>query len=166
MRGRSADGSDGHAAMLQLSECIERMREAAARDGNMQHDALVKVTKHAALVAVCIPRVFFFVFVFTFAPHATTQRYREIHFDYNSEFKTTTTSIQRKRETAELFASSRYWASCVTVLSVFLDAANRMRAFGCRTGRDAEDDDSDMARLLRERSSLAASMRSIQDVVG
>ncbi len=67
------------------------------------------------------------------------RRYSEIHFDYRSEYKNTSLTIQRKKESLELFKSSKLSRS------------------------DAED--SAVSRLLRERNSIAASMRSINDMI-
>jgi hypothetical protein len=67
------------------------------------------------------------------------KRYHEIHFDYNTEFKNTSATVQRKRESMELFQSS-----------------NNLHK---------DDQDSSVAKLLRERSSIAASMKSINDVI-
>ncbi|CAM9333381.1 unnamed protein product [Scytosiphon promiscuus] len=41
------------------------------------------------------------------ADSAMLQRYREILFDFSTEFKKTSAALQRKRETTELFKSSR-----------------------------------------------------------
>jgi Golgi SNAP receptor complex protein 1 len=67
------------------------------------------------------------------------KRYHEIHFDYSTEFKSTSSTVQRKRESMELFHSSK--------------------------NLHQDDQDSSVAKLLRERSSIAASMRSINDVI-
>ena len=68
------------------------------------------------------------------------KRYHEIHFDYSAEFRNTSTAVNRKRESMELFASSKKVAS------------------------DGKEDSS-VAKLLKERSSIAASMKSINDVI-
>ena len=68
------------------------------------------------------------------------KRYQEIHFDYNSEFKNTSSTVQRKRESLELFQSSKNLHT--------------------NTGQD-----SSVAKLLRERNSIAQSMRSINEVI-
>lgn len=70
---------------------------------------------------------------------ALIKRYQEIHFDYSTEFKNTSTSVTRKRESMELFQSSK-----------------KMHA---------EEHDSSVAKLLRERSSIAASLRSVNDII-
>jgi hypothetical protein len=67
------------------------------------------------------------------------RRYHEIHFDYSTEFKNTSTTVHRKRESMDLFASSK-------------------------KSRGSEGDSS-IDKLLRERSSIAASMRSINEVI-
>ena len=68
------------------------------------------------------------------------KRYHEIHFDYSAEFRNTSTAVNRKRESMELFASTKKVAS---------------------EGKE----DSSVAKLLKERSSIAASMKSINDVI-
>jgi len=67
------------------------------------------------------------------------KRFHEIHFDYTTEFKNISAAIQRKKQSMELFKSSK--------------------------NSQGEEQDSSMARLLRERSSIAASMKSINDVI-
>ena len=67
------------------------------------------------------------------------KRYHEIHFDYSTEFKNTSATVNRKRESMELFHSSK---------NLHMD-----------------EQDSSVAKLLRERSSIAASMKSINDVI-
>ena len=67
------------------------------------------------------------------------KRYHEIHFDYSTEFKNTSATVNRKRESMELFHSSK-----------------NLRI---------DEQDSSVAKLLRERSSIAASMKSINDVI-
>eukprot|EP00602_Paraphysomonas_sp_CaronLab_P000515 CAMPEP_0185019638 /NCGR_PEP_ID=MMETSP1103-20130426/2256_1 /TAXON_ID=36769 /ORGANISM="Paraphysomonas bandaiensis, Strain Caron Lab Isolate" /LENGTH=223 /DNA_ID=CAMNT_0027550065 /DNA_START=38 /DNA_END=706 /DNA_ORIENTATION=- len=67
------------------------------------------------------------------------KRYQEIHFDYSAEFKATLTAVNRKRESMELFQSSKKL--------------------------HAEQHDSSVAKLLRERSSIAASLKSVNDII-
>lgn len=67
------------------------------------------------------------------------KRYYEIHFDYSTEFKNTSATVQRKRESMELMHSSQ--------------------------NRNKEDQDSSVAKLLREKGGIAASMKSINDVI-
>jgi hypothetical protein len=67
------------------------------------------------------------------------KRYQEIHFDYSSEFKNTSSTVQRKRESMELFQSSK--------------------------NLHVDEQDSSVAKLLRERSSIAQSMKSINEVI-
>lgn len=67
------------------------------------------------------------------------KRYNEIHFDYSTEFKNTSSTVQRKRESMELFQTSK--------------------------NLHQNEKDSSIAKLLRERSSIAASMKSINDVL-
>ena len=69
------------------------------------------------------------------------KRYHEIHFDYSTEFKNTSSTVQRKRESVELFMNSSSWKD------------------------NGGEQDSSMAKLLRERNSIAASMKSINDVI-
>lgn len=67
------------------------------------------------------------------------KRYHEIHFDYGTEFKNTSATVQRKRESMELMQSSQSLRN--------------------------EHPDSSVAKLLREKLSIAASMRSINEVI-
>ena len=59
------------------------------------------------------------------------KRYHEIHFDYNTEFKNTSATVQRKRESMELFQSSN--------------------------SLHKSEQDSSVAKLLRERSRYVCS---------
>lgn len=77
--------------------------------------------------------------ILTNQQEAWIKRYYEIHFDYSSEFRNTSASIQRKRESMELMNSSRKLSS--------------------------EEKDSSMSKLLKEKMSIAASMRSINEVL-
>jgi hypothetical protein len=113
--------------LSQLSECIDAMRHCNQSSSHTlahNQDILIK-------------------------------RYQEIHFDYSSEFKTTSVrdytsffpshshfpqaAVTRKRESMELFQSSK-----------------KMHA---------EEHDSSVAKLLRERSSIAASLKSVNDLI-
>lgn len=67
------------------------------------------------------------------------KRYYEIHFDYSTEFKNTSATVQRKRESMELMHSSQ--------------------------SLHKGDQDSSVAKLLREKVGIAASMKSINDVI-
>ena len=67
------------------------------------------------------------------------KRYHEIHFDYNAEFRNTSMAVTRKRESMELFKSSKKGNS--------------------------NEQDSSVQKLLKERNSIAASMKSINDVI-
>jgi len=67
------------------------------------------------------------------------KRYHEIHFDYSTEFKNTSSTVNRKRESMELFQTSK--------------------------SLHGDDKDSSVSKILRERSTIAASMRSINDVI-
>lgn len=68
------------------------------------------------------------------------KRYHEIHFDYNAEFRNTSTAVSRKRESMNLFKGSN------------------------KRGSEKEQDHA-VQKLLKERNSIAASMRSINDVI-
>mmetsp|Transcript_14734 Transcript_14734/g.24432 ORF Transcript_14734/g.24432 Transcript_14734/m.24432 type:complete len:235 (+) Transcript_14734:74-778(+) len=68
------------------------------------------------------------------------KRYYEIHFDYSTEFKNTSATVQRKRESMELMQSSSRAAH-------------------------GDGQDSSISKLLREKTSIAASMKSINDVI-
>lgn len=90
------------------------------------------------------------------------KRYYEIHFDYSTEFKNTSVcgflavlsgqlrpvlttltlqaTVQRKRDSMELMQSSR-------------------------NSRKDDGQDSSVAKLLREKTTIAASMKSINDVI-
>jgi Golgi SNAP receptor complex protein 1 len=70
---------------------------------------------------------------------ALVKRYHEIHYDYSTEFRNTVAAVNRKRESMELFHTSK-----------------KMHA---------GEEDSSMAKLLRERSGIAASMKSIHDII-
>lgn len=67
------------------------------------------------------------------------KRYHEIHFDYSNEFKKTSATVHRKRESMELFQSSKKMHN--------------------------DEQDSSTAKLLRERSGIVASMKSLQEVM-
>lgn len=69
------------------------------------------------------------------------QRYREILFDYSQEFRKATSTMQRKRESAELFAGVRD-----------------------RAQNDGSDDPA-TEQLLRERNAISNSLRSVSDVL-
>jgi hypothetical protein len=76
------------------------------------------------------------------------KRYQEIHFDYSTEFKKTSTTVTRKRESMDLFA-------------------NTNKLSNSRNGGNGSSQDKDSAtdKLLRERNSIASSMRSINEVI-
>jgi len=95
--------------LAELSTCINSMRTAAQECSSGAHEDVL------------------------------VRRYHEIHFDYSTEFKNTSASVHRKRESMDLFASSKKL--------------------------QGNDGDSSVDKLLRERSSIAASMRSINDVI-
>lgn len=68
------------------------------------------------------------------------KRYHEIHFDYNAEFRNTSTAVNRKRESMNLFKGSN------------------------KRGSEKEQDHA-VQKLMKERNSIAASMKSINDVI-
>lgn len=70
---------------------------------------------------------------------AWIRRYYEIHFDYSTEFKNTSATVQRKRESIELMQSSKFAKSA--------------------------DKDSSVTKLLKEKLSIANSMRDINEVI-
>ncbi|CAM9165546.1 unnamed protein product [Heterosigma akashiwo] len=78
------------------------------------------------------------------ANSALLQRYREILFDYTTEFKNTSVAIQRKRESQELFRS--------------------MHGGGGSGGGAARDPA--MEHLLRERNAIGGAMRASNSVIG
>lgn len=103
-------GSDIESDLNELAECINSMRECNSSTPNPAHHQDVLI-----------------------------KRYQEIHFDYNAEFKNTSAAVHRKRESMELFQSSK-----------------KMHE---------SQEDSSVAKLLRERNTIAASMKSINDVI-
>ena len=98
---------------LQLAECINQMRSTS------NSGAMSSPGGHHQEVLI--------------------KRYHEIHFDYSTEFRNTSSTVNRKRESMELFQSSK--------------------------NLHGEEMDSSMAKILRERSTIAASMKSINDVI-
>ncbi|CAM9455922.1 unnamed protein product [Ectocarpus sp. 13 AM-2016] len=77
------------------------------------------------------------------ADSAMLQRYREILFDFSTEFKKTSAALQRKRDTTELFKSSR-----------------ADRGGGDGTG------DFEQEHLLREQNAIHNSLQSATGVLG
>jgi Golgi SNAP receptor complex protein 1 len=71
---------------------------------------------------------------------ALLQRYREILFDFKTEFKKTQGAIGRKRESAELMAK--------------------------RGGGGGREGESEMDTLLRERNAINSSQRMTDDIIG
>lgn len=67
------------------------------------------------------------------------KRYYEIHFDFSNEFRNTSATVQRKRESMELMQSSR--------------------------NLHKDDQESSMAKLARENSTIADSMRNINNLI-
>jgi hypothetical protein len=72
------------------------------------------------------------------------KRFHEVHFDYSSEYRKSTTIIHSKRESAQLFRG----ASTVNT------------AAGAASGEDSA-----VNRLLRERSGIANSMRGVNEAI-
>eukprot|EP00605_Chrysophyceae_sp_TOSAG23-4_P000196 GSChrysophyteH1.ASY1.ANO1.232.1 assembled CDS len=99
--------------LAELQECINNMREIAQDKPSGPHEEIL------------------------------IRRYHEIHFDYSSEYRSTSAMVTRKRQSMDLFANS----------------------VGSSAGASEESANSPTARLLRERNSLAASMRSINEVI-
>eukprot|EP00903_Cladosiphon_okamuranus_P012505 g11709.t1 len=77
------------------------------------------------------------------ADSAMLQRYREILFDFSTEFKKTSAALQRKRDTTELFKSSR---------------ADR--------GEGGGAGDFEQEHLLREQNAIHSSLQSATGVLG
>jgi len=103
--------SDVERDLTELASCISNMRDyAASNNSGSRH-----------------------------TQEALIKRYNEIHYDYSTEFKNTLNAVNRKRESMELFHSSK--------------------------STPMDEQDSSMAKLLRERSGIAASMKSINDVI-
>lgn len=70
---------------------------------------------------------------------ALLKRYSEINMEYKAEYKNIYQTIQRKKESLELFKSSKLNTN--------------------------KSEDSAVSKLLRERNSIAASMKSINDMI-
>jgi len=73
------------------------------------------------------------------------KRFHEVHFDYSSEYRKSTTIIHGKRESAELFRGAI--------------------ATSTAAGVTPSGDDAAVNRLLRERSGIANSMRGVNDAI-
>ncbi|CAM9903847.1 unnamed protein product [Phaeothamnion confervicola] len=84
------------------------------------------------------------------ANSALLQRYREILFDYTTEFKKTGAAIQRKKESARLFRRANAPGA----------------AGGGGGGGGAGGPDADTEHLLRERNAIHSSLRSATGVLG
>lgn len=112
-------GNDIDRDLQELSECIDGMRHCSRTSSVPEGAAGGGMSEHRQDVLI--------------------KRYQEIHFDYSTEFKNTSTAVTRKRESMELFQSSKK--------------------------QHAEEHDSSVAKLLRERSSIAASLRSVNDII-
>lgn len=72
------------------------------------------------------------------------KRFHEVHFDYSSEYRKSTTIMHGKRESAQLFRGA---------------GAGNTAAAG------ASGEDSAVNRLLRERSGIANSMRGVNEAI-
>eukprot|EP00904_Undaria_pinnatifida_P009012 jgi/Undpi1/5240/HiC_scaffold_2.g00521.m1 len=77
------------------------------------------------------------------ADSAMLQRYREILFDFSTEFKKTSAAMQRKREATELFKSSRV-----------------------QQGSPSGGGDYEQEHLLREQNAIHSSLQSATGVLG
>lgn len=73
------------------------------------------------------------------------KRFHEVHFDYSSEYRKSSSLINNKRQRAELFGTSNGEQSVI--------------------GSASSGEDSAVNRLLRERSGIANSMRSVNEVI-
>ena len=73
--------------------------------------------------------------------HEVVKRYHEVHFDYNSEYQHVMSTLRGKRESAALFQGSS------------------------RSGAAPDESDSHTEKLLRERSGIANSMKSVDEVI-
>lgn len=93
------------------------------------------------------------------------KRYYEIHFDYSTEFKNT--SVHQ-------ILSNVYFVFNCELLKIYLlemqatvqrkrDSMELMQS--SRNSRKDDSQDSSIAKLLREKTSIAASMKSINDVI-
>eukprot|EP01031_Cornospumella_fuschlensis_P030315 gene30315-36629_t len=74
------------------------------------------------------------------------KRYYEIHFDYSTEFKNTSATVQRKRDSLNL-----------------LHTSSRSNNHASHTSSHPQD--SSMSKLLKEKLSIGNSMRSIHEVL-
>jgi hypothetical protein len=89
---------------------------------------------------------------------AWIKRYYEIHFDYSTEFRNT--AVRTKRS----LSITTNWRSKISQASIqrkreSVELLNNNRKFS------HEEKDSSMSKLLKEKMSIAASMRSINEVL-
>jgi len=77
-------------------------------------------------------------------PQEVIKRFREVHFDYYSEYRKSTTIMHDKRESAKLFRG----------------ASTTSNTTGAASGEDSA-----VNRLLRERSGIASSMRGVNEAI-
>jgi Golgi SNAP receptor complex protein 1 len=107
-------------------------------DSREEHELSVQIDRNLNELADCIQKM-------KLCPHSVEhqehfiRRYSEINMEYKAEHKSISQTIQRKKESMELFKSSKL------------------------NGNKSED--SAVSKLLRERSSIAASMKSINDMI-
>lgn len=92
------------------------------------------------------------------------KRYYEIHFDYSTEFKNT--SVSRERSYFSRFIQQwripyRYMLQATVQRK--RDSMELMQS--SRNARKDDNQDSSISKLLREKTSIAASMKSINDVI-
>jgi len=121
--------------------------ESPLLESREEHELSSEIERDLQQLSECISRMKDVVDRYPEEHHrALLKRYQDILVDYSTEFQSTTSSIQRKRETAELLASSRTPGS------------------GGKDG-GAGAGDGDLAHLAAERSSLVASLRSINDIL-
>lgn len=78
------------------------------------------------------------------------KRYYEIHFDYSTEFKNIYATVQRKKESINMNGSKRNSSS----FSSNINSSNQN-----------DSDSSSVSRLFKERFSISASMKNINDVL-
>ena len=124
--------SDIERDLNELSECITNMRNTAA----------ASTTTPANHQEVLI------------------KRYHEIHFDYSAEFRNTSVNILSK-----IFVSPRSYFKMLNFKTAVNRKRESMELFKSSKKIGSEEQDSSVAKLLKERSSIAASMKSINDVI-
>lgn len=95
------------------------------------------------------------------------KRYHEIHFDYSTEFKNTSVSftifINEVIYLSRDYALKIYFAS-ILQLAVYRKRES-MELFQSSKKSHQDQHDSSVEKLLKERSSVAASLKSINDVI-